>query len=67
MATVHLGQKILANIRLPDVSLTSAALYSLVDTSKANNLGVYDYIELPMSQSSPHFDDAKCYVFHELM
>ena len=36
---------------------TSAILYSLVETAKANNLRVYEYLELLLTELAEHTDD----------
>ena len=52
-----LGRKNWVNIDTIQGAESSAILYSLVETAKANNLRVHDYIELLLSELSAHAED----------
>ena len=41
----------------PNGAKASAIIYSLVETAKANDLKVYDYLELLITELSAHADD----------
>ena len=45
----------------------SAVLYSIVETAKANNLRVYDYIEFLLSELSQHSTDTSLDFLQDLL
>ncbi len=51
------GRKNWVNIDTIRGAETSAIIYSLVETAKANNLRVYDYMELLLTELPKHADD----------
>ena len=58
-----LGRKNWVNMYSKNGAQASAVIYSLVETAKANNLRVYDYLELLLSELSSHAnDDDKSYI-----
>ena len=52
-----LGRKNWVNMYSPNGAKASAIIYSLVETAKANDLKVYDYLELLITELSTHADD----------
>lgn len=52
-----LGRKNWVNVYSLEGASASAVLYSLVETAKANNLRVYEYLELLLSELAAHADD----------
>ena len=49
-----LGRKNWVNMYSPNVAKASSIIYSLVETAKANDLKVYDYLELLITELSAH-------------
>ena len=39
---------------------TSAIIYSIVETEKANNLKPFDYVQYPLEEIPQHMDDTDC-------
>ena len=62
-----LGRKNWVNMYSTDGAHASAVLYSLVETAKANDLRIYDYIEFLISEIVKHSDDTKRDFLDELM
>ena len=52
-----LGRKNWVNMFSGNGAQASAVIYSLVETAKANNLRVHDYLELLLSELSAHARD----------
>lgn len=52
-----LGRKNLVNMDSIRGAQASAILYSLVETAKANNMRVYEYLELLLTGLAEHADD----------
>ena len=52
-----LGRKNWVNMDSIRGAGASAILYSLVETAKANNLRVYEYLELVLTSLAEHADD----------
>lgn len=52
-----LGRKDWVNVNSVHGARSSAILYSLVETAKANNLRVYEYLEYLLSELAEHADD----------
>ena len=46
---------------------SSSVIYSLVETAKANNLRIYDYLELPLSEIPKHMSDTNLDFLQDLM
>ncbi|MBP5261681.1 MAG: IS66 family transposase [Clostridiales bacterium] len=51
-----LGRKNWVNMYSPNGAKASSIIYSLVETAKANDLKVYDYLELLITELSAHAD-----------
>ncbi len=51
------GRKNWVNMYSENGAQSSAVIYSLVETAKANNLRVHEYLELLLSELSAHADD----------
>ena len=45
----------------------SAVIYSLVETAKANNLNVYEYLDYLLTQLSAHAEDTDLSFLEELL
>ena len=43
------------------------AIYSLVETAKANNLKIYDYLKHLLTEISKHDDETSLYFLDDLM
>ncbi len=52
-----LGRKNWVNMFSSNGAQASAVIYSLVETAKANNIRVYDYLELLLTELSQHADE----------
>ena len=52
-----LGRKNWVNVNSIHGARASAILYSLVETAKANNLCVYEYLEYLLYELAKHADD----------
>ena len=52
-----LGRKNWVNMYSEKGATASAIIYSLVETAKANDLKVYDYLELLIKELSEHAED----------
>ena len=46
---------------------TSAIIYSIVATAKANNLKPYDYIQYILEENLKHMDDTDCSILENLL
>ena len=52
-----LGRKNWVNMYSENGAQSSAVIHSLVETAKANNLRVHEYLELLLAELSAHADD----------
>lgn len=52
-----IGRKNWVNMFSTNDAQASAVIYSLVETAKANNIRVYDYLELLLTELPKHVDD----------
>lgn len=62
-----LGRKNWMNVYSIHGAQASAVLYSIVETAKANNLWVYDYIEFLLSELSQHSTDTSLDFLQDLL
>ena len=62
-----LGRKNWVNMYSPNGAKASAIIYSLVETAKANDLKVYDYLELLITELSAHADDTDLSFIKDLL
>ena len=62
-----LGRKNWVNMFSPKGAQSSSVIYSLVETAKANNLRVYDYLELLLSEIPKHMSDKNLDFLKDLM
>ena len=46
---------------------TSAIIYSIVETAKANNLKPYDYVQYLLEEIPKHMDDTNCSFLENLL
>ena len=46
---------------------SSAIIYSIVETAKANNLKPYDYVQYLLEEILKHMDDRDCTFLEDLM
>lgn len=61
------GRKNWSNVNSIRGAEASAIMYSLVETSKANDLRVYDYLEYVLTKLAPHQDDTNRAFFADLL
>ena len=52
-----IGRKNFVVISSSNGAKASSVIYSIVETAKANNLNIYDYLELLLSEIPTHMDD----------
>ena len=52
-----IGRKNYVIISSSNGAKASSVIYSIVETAKANNLNIYDYLELLLSEIPNHMDD----------
>lgn len=52
-----IGRKNFVIISSSNGAKASSVIYSIVETAKANNLNIYDYLELLLSEIPTHMDD----------
>ena len=52
-----IGRKNWVNMFSTNGAQASAVIYSLVETARANNIRVYDYLELLLTELPKHVDD----------
>ena len=62
-----LGRKNWVNIFSEQGAEASSVLYSIVETAKANNLRVYDYLEYTLDQLVNHSDDTDRNFLNDLL
>ena len=62
-----LGRKNWVNMFSSKGALSSSVIYSLVETAKANNLRVYDYLELLLSEIPKHMSGTNLDFLQDLM
>ena len=62
-----LGRKNWVNVTSLRGAEASAILYSIVETAKANNLRIYDYLKLILSELVNHSDDSNQDYLEEIM
>lgn len=46
---------------------TSAVIYSIVETAKANNLKPFDYVQYLLEEIPQHMDDTDCSFLEKLL
>ena len=46
---------------------SSAIIYSIVETAKANNLKPYDYVQYLLEEILKHMDDRDCFFLEDLL
>ena len=52
-----IGRKNWVNMFSTNGAQASAVIYSLIETARANNIRVYDYLELLLTELPKHVDD----------
>ena len=62
-----LGRKNWVNMFSSKGAQSSSVIYSLVETAKANNLRVYDYLELLLREIPKHMSDTNLDFLQDLM
>ena len=67
LAAITLGRKNWVNMYSTRGAQSSAVLYSLVETAKANSLNVYEYFDYLLTELSAHADDPDPSFVEELL
>ncbi len=62
-----IGKKNWQMIDTIDGAKTSAIIYSIVETAKANNLKPFDYIQYLLEEIPQHMDDTDCSFLENLL